>query len=46
MRRNKDAPRVPPESIALYSFKRAAEDIKTLAQLLGASRIILGGHDW
>ena len=25
---------------------RAAEDIKELASQLGASRIILGGHDW
>ena len=41
-----DAPQVPPESIALYSFKRAADDIKELAQQLGTETIILGGHDW
>ncbi|SLM37633.1 epoxide hydrolase [Lasallia pustulata] len=41
-----DAPPVPPESISYYSFKRAASDIKELARQLGASRIILGGHDW
>lgn len=32
--------------MALYSHKRAAEDIKELARQLGASQIILGGHDW
>ena len=41
-----DAPQVPPEPISYYSFKRAASDIKELAQQLGASRVILGGHDW
>jgi len=41
-----DAPSVPPESIAYYSFKRAAEDINELARQLGAPQIILGGHDW
>lgn len=40
------APRVPPESIENYSFKRAAADIKALAQKMGLTRIILGGHDW
>ncbi|KAI9760979.1 MAG: hypothetical protein M4579_001355 [Chaenotheca gracillima] len=42
----KDAPKVPPESMALYSFKRAADDMKELARQLGAPKIILGGHDW
>ena len=41
-----DAPQVPPESMSLYSFKRAADDIRELARQLGASKIILGGHDW
>ncbi|KAK3176905.1 hypothetical protein OEA41_008231 [Lepraria neglecta] len=45
-----DAPPVAPppsnEGIEYYSFKRAAEDIKELAQQLGCSEIILGGHDW
>ncbi|MCJ1263563.1 hypothetical protein MMC22_003433 [Lobaria immixta] len=41
-----DAPRVPPDSISLYGFKRAADDIAELARQLGLSRIILGGHDW
>jgi hypothetical protein len=41
-----EAPRTPPASVELYSFKRAAEDIKELARQLGASRLILGGHDW
>ncbi|KAI9773567.1 MAG: hypothetical protein M1840_006841 [Geoglossum simile] len=41
-----DAPKVPPESLALYGMKRAADDIKELAQQLGAHEIILGGHDW
>ncbi|MCJ1362533.1 hypothetical protein MMC16_001637 [Acarospora aff. strigata] len=41
-----DAPQVPPEDISYYGYKRAAGDIKELARQLGASRIILGGHDW
>ncbi|KAI9659282.1 MAG: hypothetical protein M1821_001540 [Bathelium mastoideum] len=41
-----DAPRVPPHSIHLYGFKRAADDIEELARQLGSSKIILGGHDW
>ena len=41
-----DAPQVPPNSIHLYGFKRAADDIEELARQLGSSRIILGGHDW
>ncbi|KAI9780048.1 MAG: hypothetical protein M1839_007030 [Geoglossum umbratile] len=41
-----DAPEVPPESLALYGMKRAADDINELAHQLGASKIILGGHDW
>ncbi|KAI9713633.1 MAG: hypothetical protein M1812_006605 [Candelaria pacifica] len=41
-----DAPRVPPEDISLYGFKRAADDIKELAHQLEAPKIIMGGHDW
>lgn len=41
-----DAPQVPPNSISLYGLKRASDDIAALAKEVGASRIILGGHDW
>jgi soluble epoxide hydrolase / lipid-phosphate phosphatase len=41
-----DAPRVPPNSIHLYGFKRASDDIAELARQLGAKTIVLGGHDW
>lgn len=41
-----DAPKVPPESMALYSFKRAADDIVELARRLKVQKFILGGHDW
>ncbi len=37
---------MPPESLSLYSQKRASDDIKDLARQLGAPKIILGGHDW
>lgn len=39
-------PQCPPSSFSLYSFKRAADDMASLAQQLGCSSIILGGHDW
>ena len=35
-----------PDSLNMYGFKRAADDIKALADQLGCSQIILGGHDW
>ena len=42
-----DAPPVPPaESIKFYTFKRIADDLKTLANKLGCEKIFLGGHDW
>lgn len=41
-----EAPAVPPEPQNLYGYKRAANDIAELAKHLGASKIILGGHDW
>ncbi|KAH8719276.1 Alpha/Beta hydrolase protein [Phaeosphaeriaceae sp. PMI808] len=41
-----DAPAVPPNSISLYGLKRASDDIAALAKEVGASRIVLGGHDW
>ena len=37
---------MPPESLSNYGYKRAANDIEELAKQLGASTIILGGHDW
>ncbi|EON64504.1 hypothetical protein W97_03737 [Coniosporium apollinis CBS 100218] len=37
---------IPPNSIHLYGFKRAADDIAELAKQLGCKQIILGGHDW
>ena len=42
----KAAPHVPPESLSVYGFKRAADDIKELVRQIGVSQIILGGHDW
>ncbi|KAI9706758.1 MAG: hypothetical protein M1820_004728 [Bogoriella megaspora] len=43
-----ESPECPPESLHLYGFRRAADDIATLASQLQppAPRIILGGHDW
>lgn len=41
-----DAPKAPPEDIALYGFKRAADNMAELARQLSAPKIILGGHDW
>lgn len=35
-----------PESLSFYTFKRAADDIATLAHILGAPQIHIGGHDW
>ncbi|KAL2864463.1 alpha/beta fold hydrolase [Aspergillus lucknowensis] len=35
-----------PADLAAYSHKECADDIKELASQLGASKIILGGHDW
>lgn len=43
---DQDAPQVPPESPALYSHKRAADDLTELARQLGATQIFVGGHDW
>jgi soluble epoxide hydrolase / lipid-phosphate phosphatase len=39
-------PRVPPNDIALYGYKRASDDFAELARQLGLSSIVLGGHDW
>jgi soluble epoxide hydrolase/lipid-phosphate phosphatase len=42
-----DAPHVPPNSLALYSMKRASDDFALLARQLGCTRnLIIGGHDW
>jgi pimeloyl-ACP methyl ester carboxylesterase len=35
-----------PEDTKFYTFKRAADDMAALANHIGASTIILGGHDW
>ncbi|KAG9240640.1 epoxide hydrolase [Calycina marina] len=35
-----------PDEIKYYTYKRAADDVATLAKRLGLSSIILGGHDW
>ncbi|KAL3473981.1 Alpha/Beta hydrolase protein [Aspergillus californicus] len=35
-----------PADLAAYTLKSCADDIKELATQLGASKIILGGHDW
>lgn len=35
-----------PDQLERYSFKGAADDMAELARQLGASRIVLGGHDW
>lgn len=43
---HQDAPQGTPETLHLYGYKRAADDIATLAKELNAPRIILGGHDW
>jgi hypothetical protein len=37
---------VPPNPINLYGLKRASDDIAELAKVVGAEKIILGGHDW
>lgn len=37
---------MPPESLAFYTYKRAADDIKELARQLGVDTVVLGGHDW
>ena len=42
----KDAPEIPPNDLALYSYERAAHDIAELAKIVGAKQIVLGGHDW
>jgi len=35
-----------PDSPSFYTLKRASDDLAALAEQLGLSRIILGGHDW
>jgi soluble epoxide hydrolase/lipid-phosphate phosphatase len=35
-----------PESPTFYTYKRASDDLAELAKQIGASSIILGGHDW
>jgi pimeloyl-ACP methyl ester carboxylesterase len=46
-RRNKTDPdQDAPDYLAAYSHRNCADDVKELALQLGASKIILGGHDW
>jgi pimeloyl-ACP methyl ester carboxylesterase len=46
-RRNKtDTGQDTPDDLAAYSHRNCADDVKELALQLGASKIILGGHDW
>jgi len=40
-----DAPTVPP-NLHRYSLKNISDDIAELAKIVGAEKIILGGHDW
>ena len=35
-----------PEEPKFYTFKRTADDVAALSKHIGASTIILGGHDW
>jgi pimeloyl-ACP methyl ester carboxylesterase len=41
-----DRPHVPPNPINLYGYKRASDDFALLAKQLGATKLIIGGHDW
>ena len=41
-----DSPKVPPASMDVYSHRAAARAIKSLADVLGCDKVILGGHDW
>lgn len=41
-----DSPKVTEETMYLYGFKQASDDIAELARQLDAPQIILGGHDW
>ncbi|KAL7272782.1 hypothetical protein RUND412_004394 [Rhizina undulata] len=41
-----EAPRVPPESMATYGFKRAADDMAELMRQLNIPKVVLLGHDW
>ncbi|KAM3072018.1 hypothetical protein ACMFMF_007414 [Clarireedia jacksonii] len=35
-----------PQDLSNYTYKSAADDVAAIAAELGASTIILGGHDW
>lgn len=37
---------MPPNSLSLYGYKRASDDFALLARQLGATKLIIGGHDW
>jgi soluble epoxide hydrolase/lipid-phosphate phosphatase len=40
------APPTPPNSLQLYGYKRASDDLADLAKQLGSPKIVIGGHDW
>ncbi|KAL7271485.1 hypothetical protein RUND412_005755 [Rhizina undulata] len=40
------SPRVPPESMANYGFKRAADDMAELMRQLNIPNVVLLGHDY
>lgn len=40
------SPATPPNSLYLYSNKRASDDLAELAKILKVNRITVGGHDW
>lgn len=35
-----------PESVEFYTYKRACDDLASLADQLNLSSIVVGGHDW
>jgi len=41
-----DMPRVPPNTLAAYSWKSSADDMAELMRQLNVPRVILLGHDW
>ncbi|EZF36175.1 hypothetical protein H109_02917 [Trichophyton interdigitale MR816] len=41
-----EAPKFNTQSAWRYGYRQCAKDIRELARQLGASKVILGGHDW
>ncbi|ESZ90197.1 epoxide hydrolase [Sclerotinia borealis F-4128] len=35
-----------PQELSAFTYKTAADDVAALAKVIGATSIILGGHDW